>query len=365
MPKLFLIPVINVLDVHDAAVREWLSGLEDAALKEHLEYPFKLERFFPESARFALINGNKVHDEILSLFNNIDPQAVFLNISTDLYELENKYNKRLISPHEFWMEYYENISNDISEPARTLYRIYLNEIIDKNIRLIESKERLPLNVLFYGLNMRSRDELIPVYEEVFNLVEEFTLQIARAVNEIMNLREKPKRLWHSSFNATRVGISYEETEKFYDELLGRFKRLLKYKTRDYFLKSLLEHAKIYVESHEKFLDNKIREDEIKFSNITEGMKILGSQIERSESEIVILCEPVDYTAIFNCLKNNMDPALSGFSMQEISLTGLFEKMKPFIQKNRIMQCNYEIAMDILGREIPKRFTGPGAILVPK
>jgi len=160
-----------------------------------------------------------------------------------------------------------------------------------------------------------------------------------------------------------VGISYEETEKFYDELLSRFKRLLKYKARDYFVKSLLEHARIYVESHEKFLDHKIREDEIKFSNITEGMKILGSQIERSE--IVILCEPVDYTAIFNFLKNNMDPALSGFSMQEISLTGLFEKMKPFIQKNRIMQCNYEIAMDILGREIPKRFTGPGAILVPK
>jgi len=363
MPKLFLIPVINVLDVHDAAVREWLSGLEDAALKEHLEYPFKLERFFPESARFALINGNKVHDEILSLFNNIDPQAVFLNISTDFYELENKYNKRLISPHEFWLEYYKNISNDISEPARTLYRIYLNEIIDKNIRLIESKERLPLNVLFYGLNIRSRDEFIPVYEEVFNLVEEFTLQIARAVNEIMNLREKPKRLWHSSFNATRVGISYEETEKFYDELMSRFKRLLKYKARDYFVKSLWEHAKIYVESHEKFLDNKIREDEIKFSNITEGMKILGSQIERSE--IVILCEPVDHTAILYFLKNDMYPGPSGFSIKDISLTRLFEKMRPFIQKYLIMQSNYEIALNITGREKPERFAGHYTILAPR
>ena len=363
MPKLFLIPVINVLDVHDAVMREWLSGLEDTALKEHLEYPFKLERFFPESARFALINVNKVHDEIISLFNNIDPQAVFLNISTDLYELENKYNKRLVSPREFWLEYYENISNDISEPARTIYRIYLKDIIDKNIRLIESKERFPLNVLFYGLNMGSRDELIPVYEEVFNHVEDFTLQMARAVNEIMNLREKPKKLWHSSFKATRVGISYEETEKFYDELLNRFKRLLKYKARDYFVKSLREHANAYAGSHEKFLDHKMREDEIKFSNITEGLKILGSQIERSE--IVILCEPVDYTAIHYFLKNNAGLARSGFSMQEISLTGLFEKMKPFIQKNRIMQSNYEIAMDILGREIPKKFIGPGAILFPK
>ena len=61
----------------------------------------------------------------------------------------------------------------------------------------------------------------------------------------------------------------------------------------------------------------------------------------------------------------MDPALSGFVIQEISHIELFEKMKPFIQKNRIMQSNYEIAMDILGREIPKRFTGPGAKLVPK
>jgi hypothetical protein len=363
MPKLFLIPVINVLDVHDAVMREWLSGLEETSLKEHLEYPFKLERFFPESARLALINGNKVHDGILSLFNTIDPQAVFLNISTDLYELENKYNKKLISPIEFWLEYYENISNDISEPARTLYRIYLKEIIDKNIRLIESKERLPLNLLFYGLNMRSRDELIPIYEETYNKVEDFTLQMARGANEIMNLREKPKQLWHSSFKATRVGISYEETEKFYDELLSRFKRLLKYKARDYFVKSLWEQAIVYTGSYEKFLDNKIREDEIKFSNITEGLKILGSQIERIE--IVILCEPMDYTAIYNFLKNNMHPALPGFSLYEINLVTLIGKMKPFMQKNRIMQSNYEIAMDILGREISKKFTGPGTILIPK
>ncbi|HEX7628009.1 MAG TPA: hypothetical protein VF354_03710, partial [Candidatus Methanoperedens sp.] len=122
------------------------------------------------------------------------------------------------------------------------------------------------------------------------------------------------------------------------------------------------HAEAYAVSHEKFLDHKIREDEIKFSNITEDLKILESQIERSE--IVILCEPKDYIAIHDFLKNNVD-ALSGFSMQEISLTRLFEKMKPFIQKNRIMQSNYEIAMDILGREIPERFIGPGSILIPK
>ena len=360
MPKLFLIPIINVLEVHDAVMRDWLSGLEETAIKEHLEYPFKLERFFPESARLALVNGNKVHDEILALFNIIDPQAVFLNISIDFFELENKYNNRLISPHEFWRAYYENTSKDISEPARTLYKIYLNEIIDKNTRLLESKERLPLNILFYGIDLRSRDELIPVYEKASGMVEEFTLHIARAVNEIMNLREKPKHLWHSSLNAAWVEISYEETEKFYDELLSRLKRLLKYKVREYFVKILWEQARTYIESYEEFLDHKIIEDETKISNISEGQKILELQSELSE--IVILCQPGDYTSILDFLENNTD---SRFSIAQISLFGLFEKMKPFIQKNRIMKNIYEIALNIIGREKPKRFTGHSAILFPK
>ena len=363
MPELFLIPVINILEIHDAVIRDWLSGLDDTAIKEHLVYPFRLDRFFPEDARLALIKGNKVHDEILSLFNIIDPQAVFLNISTDLHDLENKYNKRLISPHEFWREYYENISEDINEPARTLYKIYLNEIIDKNIRLIESKERLPLNVLFYGLDIRSRAELIPVYEEAFNTAEEFALKIARAVNEIMNLREKPEHIWHSSLNYTRVGVSYEETGKFYDELLSRLKRLLKYKARQYFVRALHEQAAAYAESYEKFLDHKIAEDKIKFSNITEGLKILALQSELSE--IVILCEPIDYAMILCFLKDDVELALSGYSIKEVSLVVLFERMKPFIQKNRIMQSNYEIALNIIGREKPKRFTSHCTVLAPK
>lgn len=360
MPKIFLIPIINVLEVYDAVMRDWLSGLEDTATNEHLKYPFRLERFFPESARLAMVNGNKVHDEILTLVNIIDPHAVFLNISTDLYELENKYNKRLISPHEFWREYYENISKDISEPARTLYNIYMSEIIDKNTRLIESKERLPLNIIFYGINMRSRDQLIPVYEKAFIMVEDFTLHIARAVNEIMNLRQRPKHLWYSSLNATRVGIAYEETEKFYDELLSRFNRLLKYKAREYFVKILWEQASAYVKSYEEFLDHKIMEDENKISNITEGLKILELQSELSE--IVILCQAGDYTSILDFLKDNMD---TRFSIGQISLIGLFEKMRPFNQKNRIMQNNYEIALNIIGLEKPKRFTGHSAVLLPK
>lgn len=363
MSNIFLIPIINVLDVHDAVMRDWLSGLNDAVVKEHLEYPFRLERFFPENAKFALVNGNKVHDIILSLFNSIGPHAVFLNISTDLYEIENRYNKSQISPHDFWREYYENVSIDISEPAEILYKIYLNEKIEKNIGLIESKERLPLNVLFYGSDICSMDEFSQVYEETFKMVEDFTLQMARAANEIMNLREKPKHLWHSSLNAARVGISYEETEKFYDELLNRIKRLLKYKARGYFAKILCKQARAYADSYEKFLDYKIKHDENKFSNIVEGLKILRSQSDRSE--IVILCEPLDYAALLDSLRNKLERAFlgsSGFTLQKIDLSELFEKMKPFIQKDRIMQNNYEIALNILGIEKPERFNSKSAVI---
>ena len=102
------------------------------------------------------------------------------------------------------------------------------------------------------------------------------------------------------------------------------------------------------------------EDENKISNITEGLKILELQTELSE--IMILCQPGDYTSILDFLKNNMS---TRFSIMQISLIALFEKMRPFIQKNRIMQNNYDIALNILGREKPKRFTGHSAVLFPK
>ncbi len=342
MPELFLIPHIDVPGIYDAVMRDWLGGLEENAVKEHLEYPFKLKRYFPESARFALQRGDSVHNELLSLFDTIDPQAVFLDISTDLYALENKYNNRLISPHEFWLEYYRITSEDIHEPARSLYRIYINEIIDKNIRFIESKERLPLNVLFYGLNMGSKKEQNMFYEEAFNIVEEFTLKIARDVNEIMNIREKPQHLWHST---KQIMISYEETEKFYDELLYRIKRLLKYKVRDYFVKSLWKQAEAYVESYEIFLDHKMRAIEKKVANIIEGLKLLKFMSNRPK--IVVLCDPADYTSILDHLKKEIDLSFPGISIQPVNLDKLFDKMKPFIQKNRIMQSNYEIALNIL------------------
>jgi hypothetical protein len=188
MSRLFLIPSINIFEVHDSVVRDWLAKLDDAAIKQYLGQPFKLERYFPQSPRHALISAEKVHKELLTLLDIIEPQAVFFDISIDLSQLENRYNKRLISPREFWEQYYETVSSDMIEPARTLYRIYITAIIEKNTRLIESKDRLPLSLIFYGVDKRSREEIIPVYEEVFEKDGEFLLQAARAANEIINFR---------------------------------------------------------------------------------------------------------------------------------------------------------------------------------
>ncbi|MCX9024878.1 MAG: hypothetical protein OIN85_02140 [Candidatus Methanoperedens sp.] len=363
MSKLFLIPVISVFDVHDAVVRDWLNNLDDAAVLPHLESPFKLERYFPENGRRAILCANDIHKEMLFLLDIIDPQAVFLDIPTDLYELENKYNKRLVSPHEFWTEYYETASADIDGPAKNLYRIYTNEIVDKNARLIESKDRLPLSVVFYGLDTKSTEDFFMVYEDIFEKDGEFLLQAARAVNELMNLREKPKHLWYSPLKARQMAISYEETEKFYNELLHRLGRLLKFKVRDYIVKSLNLQAHTFISSYEIFLDYKIKVDEIKISNIIEGLNVLIAQSDYSA--IAVLCEPVHYAAIFDALRKDRSLNQKGITVEEPDISSLMDKIKPFIQKNRIMQSDYDIALNILGMEKAKIYDTPTAILVPK
>lgn len=362
MPRLFLIPVINIFEVHDSVVKDWLNKLDEASVQQYLDHPFKLERFFSESGKHALISAGNVHKELLALLDLIDPQAVFLDISIDLCELENKYNKRLISPQEFWEKYHETVSSDMNEPVRILYRIYLKEIIDKNVRLVESKDRLPLSIVFYGIDTKSRKEIIPIYEEAFNRDSEFLLHAARAANEIINFREKPKHLWYSPLKIRQMAISYEETEKFYDEFLNRMKRLLEFKVRDYFVKNLKDKAKDFVVSYEKFLDYKIKEDKIIFSNIIDGLKVLTSQ--SGHPSIVILCEPLHYAALLDFFEKNKIPEISGISIEKINLDALLNEMKPFIQKNRIMQSNYEIALNILGLEKPERYASPGAFLVP-
>ncbi|MFA4956626.1 MAG: hypothetical protein WC556_06590 [Candidatus Methanoperedens sp.] len=362
MSRLFLIPSINIFEVHDSVVRDWLTKLDDAAIKQHLENPFKLERYFPPSARHALISAEKVHKELLTLLDIVEPQAIFLDISIDLSQLENKYNKRLISPREFWEKYYETVSSDMIEPARTLYRIYITQIIEKNTRLIESKDRLPLSLIFYGVDKISREEIIPVYEEVFEKDGEFLLQAARAANEIINFREKPKQLWYSSQNMRQMAISYEETRKFYDEFLSRLRRLLEFKARDYFVKNLRNKAGEFAVAYEKFLDHKIKENEIIFSNIVEGLNILTSQ--SGNPSIVILCDPVNYATLLDFLEKNTKTAFPGISMEIVDINPLINEMKPYLQKNRIMQSNYDIALNILEREKPKKYATSGAFLIP-
>lgn len=360
MPKLFLVPIISIFDVHDVALRDWLSKVDEAAL-EKLEYPFKLDRFFPESSQRVLKSVEEVHREILRLLDIIDPQAVFMDISVDFVELENKYNKRLISPLEFWSEYYQISASAGSSQA--IYCIYIEGIIDKKIRLIESKGHLPRSVIFYGLDIKTREEIIPVYENILDKDSEFSLHIATLINEITSLREAPKHLWYTGMQVRQTAVSYEETEKFYSELLSRLERMLKFKIRDYIVKNLQEHALGFISAYEKFLDYKIREDEIKLSNILEGLNVLGAQSEHQAS--VIFCGPMHYSALSSALKEEKGLAGLGITLEDIDLAPLLDKMKPFLQKNRIMQSNYKIALNILGRKKPERFDSPGAILIPR
>jgi hypothetical protein len=360
MAKLFLIPIISIFDVHDVAVREWLNKLDDTALHTHLEYPFKLDRFFPESSQHALMSVDDVHGEILRLLDIINPEVVFLDLPVDFVELENRYNKRLISPFEFWSEYYQISAN--MEASQAIYCIYIEGIIDKKIRLIESKEHLPLSVVFYSPDIKTREELIPVYENILDKDGEFLLQIARVINEITSLRESPKQLWYSIMQVRQTAVSYEETERFYNELLIRLKRLLTFKIRDYVVKSLREHALEFVSAYEKFLDYKMREDEIKFSNIIEGLNIL--KVQSDYQAVVIFCAPMHYSFLLDFLKKEKGLSRLGITVEDINIAALIDKMKPFMQKNRIMQSNYETALNILGQKKPERFNVPGAVLVP-
>ncbi len=361
MAKLFLIPIISIFDVHDVAIRDWLNKLDDPALHAHLEYPFQLGRFFPENSKHVLMSVDSVHNEVLRLLDNIDPQVVFLDIPVDFVELENRYNKRLISPFEFWSEYYQ-ISAGMGDPSQAIYCIYIEGVIDKKIRLIESKEHLPLSVIFYGPDIKTREELIPVYENILEKDDEFLLQIARVINEITSLRESPKHLWYTPMQVRQTAVSYEETERFYNELLIRLGRFLKFKIREYVVKNLREHAQEFVSAYEKFLDYKMREDEIKFSNIIEGLNLL--KVQSDYKAIVIFCAPMHYSALLNSLKKENALFRLGIAVEDLNTPALLDKMRPFLQKNRIMQSNYENALNILGRKKPERFIAPGAVLIP-
>jgi hypothetical protein len=162
--------------------------------------------------------------------------------------------------------------------------------------------------------------------------------------------------------AKQTAVSYEETEKFYTELLYRIKRLLRFKAREHFAKNLKENALGFLLAYERFLDHKIREEEIKLSNIMEGLNVLSAQSELKA--IVIFCGPMHYFALLKSLKKEKRLQKMGITLNDIDIERLLDIMKPFTQKNRIMQSNYEIALDITGRKKPQRFDVPDAIIVP-
>ncbi|MCZ7357365.1 MAG: hypothetical protein O8C66_09965 [Candidatus Methanoperedens sp.] len=360
MPDLFLIPIINIFDVHDVAIRDWLNKLDVYDLKPHLEYPFRLDRFFPESTKHALKCVDDVHGEILRLLDITDPQAVFFDISVDFVDLENRYNKRLISPLEFWSEYYQISAGKGGSQA--LYCIYIKGIIDRNIRLIEGKDHLPLSVVFYGQDIKTREEFIPVYENILEKDDDFLLQMVRVVNEIATFRTLPKHLWYTPMQIRLMAISYEETEKFYNELLNRLGEMLRFKIRDYIVRNLKDRALELSLAYERFLEHKIRADEIKFSNILEGLNILTTQLENPS--IVIFCAPMHYCALLDALKKEKSLGELAITIREIDISSLLDKMKPFTQKNRIMQNDYDVALNILGYKKPAKYDTPGAILNP-
>ncbi len=360
MPNLILLPIINIFDVHDVAIREWLNKLDESTIRNYLEYPFRLDRFFPENSRRALKSVDEVHAEIVRLLDIISPQAVFLDIPVDSIRLENDYNKRKISPLEFWSKYYQISAG--GEPIQALYNIYIKGIIEKNIRLIESKEHLPYTVVFYGADVNKREELINVYEHIFDIDSEFVLQVAHVVNEITSLREKPKHLWYSPIREKYMAVSYEESERFYDELLNRIGRFLKYKVRDYIVKNLYDRSLELISAYENFLNKKIEEEKIMIGNLISGLETLVAEAECQD--IVIFCGPMHYSTLLDTLRKTRNLSDLGIEVRDIDISLLLGKMKPFLQKNRVMQSNYDFALDISDKKKPERNSGPHALLLP-
>lgn len=198
-----------------------------------------------------------------------------------------------------------------------------------------------------------------MYESILDRDGEFLLHVAKVINEITSLRESPKHLWYTPMQVRQTSVSYEETEKFYSELLNRLERMLRFKIRNYLVKSLREHALEFMKAYENFLEHKMKEDEIKFSNIIEGLKMLSSQ--SGYSTVAIFCGPMHYSALLNSLRK--EKGLEA-DVEALNIESLLNRMKPFTQKNRIMQTDYEIALKIIGLKKPERFDNPNAVLIP-
>lgn len=364
MPRIFLIPAISIFDVHDTAVRDWLNKQKDSKIREYLDYPYRLDNLFLESVKQAIICAERVYEETLKLVDSINPQAVFLEISQEHIKLENDYNSRKIASDTFWKEYYKYILGSLlSEAAKLVYQGYMERTFRRMARLIENLDHHPLRVVFYDIKEEDKEKLVPIYEEALDRDGDFVLKLARMGSDMAAFKEIPRYMWYTTMRPKQMAISYEETEDFYEELYSRYQRLLRFKIREYIVKRVGKEARIFLASYEKFLDSKILEEEQKARNIQEALPLLIAQAWEVKN-IVIYCAPIYYEGLHTRLEKSLHEFKRSFSLPKKDISKLLEAMKPFTQKNRIMQGNYSLALNILGLQRPTRYSSPSACLIP-
>jgi hypothetical protein len=72
---------------------------------------------------------------------------------------------------------------------------------------------------------------------------------------------------------------------------------------------------------------------------------------------------MNYAILHDLLGKNIEATISGISMPSIEINELMKDMLPFLQKNRIMQSNYDIALNILERKKPKKYESSGVLII--
>jgi tRNA nucleotidyltransferase/poly(A) polymerase len=229
----------------------------------------------------------------------------------------------------------------------------MERVFRKMARLIENLDHHPLKVVFYDIKEEDKERLVPIYEEALDRDGDLILKLARIGSDMAAFKEIPRHMWYSTMRPKQTAISYEETEDFYEELYSRYQRLLRFKIREYVVKRVGEEARIFLASYEKFLDNKILEEEQKARNIQEALPLLTAQAWEVKN-IAIYCAPIYYEGLHARLEKSPKKDISK----------LLEAMKPFTQKNRIMQGNYNLALNILGLKRPAKYSTPSTCLCP-
>ena len=92
----------------------------------------------------------------------------------------------------------------------------------------------------------------------------------------------------------------------------------------------------------------------------EGNQVSGERLKQNPVEVIF--PGVAQHRRFSLSRRRV--AGMGIRIGDIDIRALLNKMKPFLQKNRIMQNNYDIALNILGRKKSPGFDNPGSRLIP-